>query len=312
MKRATLLGIVSLLCVGVMPVASQTIEDRVREVRDGFVRMTFAARDGVCGHGQNILTTGHGNSNWESDCETGPILVSLGRRNSETIDIDTHVGGRWQHRADVTDLGVVSVADAVRFLLTLARTGTSAAEDAILPIALADSVTVWPQLGQMAMNQSVSVKVRKKSLFWMGQLGDNNALDFLVDFIQSEFNNDLREHAVFALSQHDSDWSGTALWNLIEDRTEDISVRKKAVFWAGQRRHDIANLIDLYDQLESRELKEQLIFVYSQRRGDRQAVDKLIHIVREDENRYLQRKAIFWLGQTKHPRAVAFLSELIG
>ncbi len=312
MKRATLVSIVSLLTVGVMPVASQTIEDRVREVHDGFVRMTFAAREGVCGDGQSLFTTGHDNANWESDCEAGPIFVSLERRNGETIDVDTHVGGQWRHRTNATDLGVVSAADAVRFLLTLARTGTRAAEDAILPIALADSITVWPELGRIARNQSGSVDVRKKALFWVGQLGDESALDMLVDFIHSDFNNDLREHAVFALSQHDSDRSGTALWDMIGDRTENISVRKKAVFWAGQRRHDIANLIDLYDQLASRELKEQLIFVYSQRRSDRQAVDKLIQIVQEDDNRYLQRKAVFWLGQTKHPRAVAFLSELIG
>jgi HEAT repeat protein len=62
--------------------------------------------------------------------------------------------------------------------------------------------------------------------------------------------------------------------------------------------------------MPNREMREQLIFVYSQRK-DPAAVDKLFAIARNDPDRELRRKAIFWLGQSKDPRVAQFLSDLI-
>jgi hypothetical protein len=66
----------------------------------------------------------------------------------------------------------------------------------------------------------------------------------------------------------------------------------------------------MYDRLQSREMKEQLIFVYSQR-NDRDAVDKLMDIVRRETDRELQKNAMFWLGQSRDPRVPEFLLEFI-
>jgi HEAT repeat protein len=68
--------------------------------------------------------------------------------------------------------------------------------------------------------------------------------------------------------------------------------------------------VAIYDQMPNREMREQLIFVYSQRK-DPAAVDKLFAIARNDPDRELRRKAIFWLGQSKDPRVAQFLSDLI-
>jgi hypothetical protein len=57
-------------------------------------------------------------------------------------------------------------------------------------------------------------------------------------------------------------------------------------------------------------MKEQLIFVYSQRR-ETAAVDKMLDIARRETDRELKGKAIFWLGQSKDPRAAQLLEELI-
>jgi len=53
-----------------------------------------------------------------------------------------------------------------------------------------------------------------------------------------------------------------------------------------------------------------LIFVYSQRREDA-ALDKLFQIGKNDPDRELRKKAIFWIGQSRSPRASAYLQELI-
>jgi len=41
------------------------------------------------------------------------------------------------------------------------------------------------------------------------------------------------------------------------------------------------------------------------------AVDKLMDIARRDSDRELRSKAIFWLGQSRDPRVLKFLEELI-
>ncbi len=41
------------------------------------------------------------------------------------------------------------------------------------------------------------------------------------------------------------------------------------------------------------------------------ALDELLTIARSEPNRELRRRAIFWLGQVRDPRAVRFLADLI-
>jgi hypothetical protein len=70
------------------------------------------------------------------------------------------------------------------------------------------------------------------------------------------------------------------------------------------------DLVALYDRVQNREIKEHLIFVFSQRR-EGPAVDKLFAIARSEPDRELRKKAIFWIGQSRDPRAAQFLQELI-
>jgi hypothetical protein len=91
---------------------------------------------------------------------------------------------------------------------------------------------------------------------------------------------------------------------------QDMDLRKKALFWAGQSGADIGDLVQLYGRVNERELKEQLIFVYSQRH-EPQALDKLIDIARHETDPDLRKKALFWLGQSHDPRAAQVLMEII-
>jgi len=95
------------------------------------------------------------------------------------------------------------------------------------------------------------------------------------------------------------------------DQKENIELRKKALFWAGQGRNvDVADLVRLYDTMNDREMKEQLIFVYSQRREEA-AVEKLCQIGKNDPDVELRKKALFWLGQSRSQRAMECLTEVI-
>src|SRR5690606_15549728 len=93
--------------------------------------------------------------------------------------------------------------------------------------------------------------------------------------------------------------------------SEPIEIRKKAIFWLGQSAGASLNdLFSLYDRMTDREIREQLIFVYSQRR-ERAAVDKLVEIARNDPDRELRKKALFWLGQSEDPRVARILEDIL-
>jgi HEAT repeat protein len=66
----------------------------------------------------------------------------------------------------------------------------------------------------------------------------------------------------------------------------------------------------LYDRVSEKEMKEQIIFVLSQNKAEA-AIDKLMDIARRDTDRDMRSKAIFWLGQSRDPRVLKFLEELI-
>jgi hypothetical protein len=87
-------------------------------------------------------------------------------------------------------------------------------------------------------------------------------------------------------------------------------MRKKALFWAGQTGASMADLTGIYDHTSNEEIKEQLIFVYSQRR-ESEALDKLIDIAKHESNAELRKKAVFWLGQSRDPRARQVLLDII-
>ena len=57
-------------------------------------------------------------------------------------------------------------------------------------------------------------------------------------------------------------------------------------------------------------MKEQIIFVLSQNREEA-SVNKLMDIARRDTDKDMRSKAIFWLGQSRDPRVIKFLEEVI-
>ena len=73
---------------------------------------------------------------------------------------------------------------------------------------------------------------------------------------------------------------------------------------------DIASLIPFYARLTDREMKEQMIFVLSQRKSG-PAIDKLLDIAKNEPEKELKKKAIFWLSQSDDPRAADYLQSII-
>jgi HEAT repeat protein len=153
--------------------------------------------------------------------------------------------------------------------------------------------------------------LREKAIFWLGQRRSAENEQFLKDLYKKLENDDLKEKVIFSLSQMGGADNYRWLMDIALNTRENIELRKKALFWAGQGRSvDVADLVRLYDSMNDREMKEQLIFVYSQRREEA-ALDKLFQIGKNDPDRELRKKAIFWIGQSRSPRAAQYLQDLI-
>jgi HEAT repeat protein len=57
-------------------------------------------------------------------------------------------------------------------------------------------------------------------------------------------------------------------------------------------------------------VKKQAVFALSQRRNG-EAVQALIQVARNNRDPEVRRTALFWLGQTNDPRAVALFEEIL-
>ena len=100
---------------------------------------------------------------------------------------------------------------------------------------------------------------------------------------------------------------------IAKDDRRSRSVRSSAIFWLGQGAGDVATRelsnIVAADTVD-REVRKQAVFALSQQRGD-VGVDALIRVVRTNRDPALRKEALFWLGQSGSPKAIALIEELI-
>jgi TolA-binding protein len=184
-------------------------------------------------------------------------------------------------------------------------------EKAIFALSQHRSARAAATLRAYAGRRDAPRNLREQAIFWIGQQRRAENAQFLKDLYKTIEDDDLKDKIIFALSQMGGSENYRWMMDIALDQRENIERRKNALFWAGQGKSvDIADLVRLYDSMQDRQMKEQLIFVYSQRR-EAAALDKLFAIAKNDPDRELRKNAIFWIGQSRDPRAAQFLSDLI-
>ena len=148
----------------------------------------------------------------------------------------------------MVDLGMVPAREAADYLVSLAQTERgSMGEKAVFPATLADSADIWPALIKIARNPDVPRSTRTQSVFWLGQAAGDAATRGLNDIVvDNSVDREVREQAVFALSQRPRD-EGVPALIAVARTNKDPEIRKKALFWLGQS-HD-PRAIDLFEEL---------------------------------------------------------------
>jgi hypothetical protein len=228
------------------PAAAQGLLQKITAVADGDVRMSFAAREDVCGDGINNIRFGRRHRTDRDDdtvifddgdctCEQGPVRVRFHLSDHQVTRVRTWVGGEWRSTAGGTDLGMVSTRQAVAALLALANDRRhSGGEDAVFPATLADSQSVWPELLKLARNESAPHDSRKQAVFWVSQAASDSATAGLSQLAESDHEDDeIRKQAVFGLSQRPREEGVPALIKVARTST-NAEVRRSALFWLGQ------------------------------------------------------------------------------
>ena len=236
--------------------------------------------------------------------ETSAILLSAVRSDPDQEVREQGVFWLSQVPGDET----VAALDSI---LRDPRTDPEIQDKAIFALSQHNSSRSGAILRAYAERRDAPEEMREKAIFWLGQRHSPENADFLKSLFQKVENDDLKDKIIFSLSQMGGSDNYRWLMDIALNPKEDIEIRKKALFWAGQGHNvDMGDLVKLYDSMSDREMKEQLIFVYSQRREEA-ALDKLFQIGKNDPDRELRKKAIFWIGQSRSPRAAQYLQELI-
>ncbi len=209
-------------------------------------------------------------------------------------------------------LSQVNSPSAVAALDSILRSATDPVLQgkAIFALSQQESPKARQALRDFALRSSASDELRENAIFWIGQGNDPDRMGFLKTLYGQLKAENLRDKILFSISQIEGRESSEWLLGVASDVNENIELRKKALFWVGQSNYPMSELATLYDRMPSREMKEQLIFVYSQR-SEKSAVDRLMQIARTEKDAELQKKAIFWLGQSNDPRVPEFIASLL-
>ena len=209
-------------------------------------------------------------------------------------------------------LSQVGTDRAVSALDSILRTSKDPAlqEKAVFALSQHGSARANQALRAYAERPDLPVDLREKTIFWIGQSGGAENEAYLRELYGRLKEESLREKVLFSVSQAGGQENARWLLGIAKDARQPIELRKRALFWAGQTDASMSDLTALYAATPDREMREQLIFVYSQR-DEPAAVDKLLDIAKREPDVELRKKALFWLGQSDDPRAAKALQDII-
>jgi len=119
-----------------------------------------------------------------------------------------------------------------------------------------------------------------------------------------------REAVFSALAEMGGAENTRWLLALAQNGNEPLQLRRRAVESASRAGASITELVKVYDTTTDPSMKQNLIGIFV-RNGERPAVDKLISIVKGEENLSVRRSAINQLSKSEDPRIKAALQDIV-
>jgi hypothetical protein len=231
-----------------------------------------------------------------------------GKIHTFTPECDLDAGGLpliW-----LTD---VTAAESIRFLLSLIKSAGTTRDDARItdPAMAAIALHANPAADQAleelaAPNQSD--KLRRQAIFWLGNSRGRRGFEVISRIVREDPSDQIREQAVFALAQSKEP---EALNTVVGVAHNDSSarVRGQALFWlaqkAGQKMAE-SSIRDAIANDADTEVKKRAVFALTQMPNG-EGVPLLIQVARTNPSPEVRKQAVFWLGQSRDTRALAFI-----
>ncbi|MEO7143960.1 MAG: HEAT repeat domain-containing protein [Bryobacteraceae bacterium] len=182
---------------------------------------------------------------------------------------------------------------------------------AIAAIALTNDPAADASLDRL-VGANQPEQIRRDAAFWLGNSRGRHGYEMLLRVLHEDPSDRVREHAIFALSESREP---DAMRAIIQAAHDDKSphVRGQALFWLAQRAaHQVAATeigAAILNDPEI-EVKRRAVFALTQiPKGD--GVPLLIEVARTNRTPAVRKQAMFWLGQSKDPRAVKFFEEIL-
>ena len=303
MNRIGFVAIASLVSTAFFapPPQGGDLARRVAAAADGIVKMTYAAREGVCGDGRSFVAEGpigaRGFDVWFTDgnsfstmsgdigakCLNGPARVVLVVRDHRVVDVQPFVGpSSAASSRSGTDLGTVAVAEVARYMLDLATRGREeTARNAMLAASIADSVRIAQPLAGIARNKTLASAVRETALKWVGRA---------------------------AVREGDREATRVAR-TILDDRDDQLDVRERAVRVVGEESDGPAYLRSAYARVTESTLRERIVRVVGES-GTRADLDWIRNVALDGAERTaIRERAVRTLGEASDAKALRELYD---
>lgn len=150
-----------------------------------------------------------------------------------------------------------------------------------------------------------------RTLHWLSGVSERASVDWLSRFTTAGAPNRLLDSALAALAMHRSP---LALEHLLATARNGTTAhaRGQALFWLAQRAGDqaVGAISEAIASDPETDVKRRAVFALSQLPKD-QGVPLLIGVARTHANPAVRKQAMFWLGQSRDPRALQFFQDIL-
>ena len=253
------------------------------------------------------------------DARVVPVLVDFARGGGaapggEDIDVDDEAPGKkGLATTAMAALSTLGDGAGVPALIDLSRTGTSGTKAAaVFWLGQSGDPRAYVALHSVIENGREDERIRAQAIFSMthGDKTPDREFAYLRSIFPRLTSRKMREAILMGVAE---DESGGSAWLIARagDTGEQLETRKTALFWAGQKETTpTKDLAAVYRTATESSLREHAIFVLSQRK-DEAALDELFRIARDDSDKRMRARALFWLGQKDDPRVAKLISDRV-
>ncbi|HZL29419.1 MAG TPA: HEAT repeat domain-containing protein [Acidobacteriaceae bacterium] len=195
-------------------------------------------------------------------------------------------------------------------------------ESGLLVIALENAPEALPALRGFTVAK-YPLNVREKAAFWLANERGREGFDTVSALLKSDKDDAFRAKLVFDLTLVKGGGKKPATDELLDLAKNDAApkVRSQAQFWLAQmvvRKFEgglqdsrIAHsLVDSAQNDPNAAMRKSAVFALSRLPAE-QAVPELIQVASTSKDAATRREAIFWLGQSKDPKALEYLEKVV-